>query len=666
LGLELGGDINGDSVPDLLIGAPFEGPVGEGRVSVLSGQSLRLSASAHLIAVDKGGQTVFSLAGGPQAAGLFYFVLGSATGTNPGTATAIGSVPLNLDWYTYYTLSGAPELIAFAGLLDSNGRATARVQLPAGSNPALTGLSLNYAWVGMDLAAPGFPLSMFSNPVPLGFVEDACSSTNPLQDCNGNGLKDSCDLSSGSSFDCNGNGVPDECDVASGFSQDLDQDGLPDECRTIIFVDPLATGLGDGSSWANAATNLHAVTMTAGPYTQIWIKAGRYTPGGPGAPTNSVFPLNDRVGIYGGFAGNETSIQQRNIAANPTILDADFLGNDGPNFLNYADNAWSVVTCSGQVSRSSVLDGCTLRGGNSEGLAGCAEWAVYFAGCEGGGLYSLGSPTVRSCRFIENYGGHHGGGAFTTGDTLFIGCSFERNFALQGGAVYADIGARPEFQRCRFVANTALEGAGVYSRGASSDGPLLTNSLLVGNRAIERGGGLYALDVVATLVNCTLVGNRADVLGGGLLASSVGTLVVHNSILWENSDPAGQGLLSNLSAGIQNVTFSAISGWTGGTPAMANNGLNPLFIDPLGLDGLPASGDENYSLAAASPLLDSASVLVLPLDTYDVDKDGNKTEKLPQDLAGQARIVDIPSALNIGVTEPGYSYIDRGAFERQP
>ena len=31
--------------------------------------------------------------------------------------------------------------------------------------------------------------------------------------------------------DCNGNGIPDECDIASGFSIDMEPDGIPDECQ---------------------------------------------------------------------------------------------------------------------------------------------------------------------------------------------------------------------------------------------------------------------------------------------------------------------------------------------------------------------------------------------------------------------------------------------------
>lgn len=46
----------------------------------------------------------------------------------------------------------------------------------------------------------------------------------PITDCNGNGIEDATDLTSGTSTDCDGNGVPDECDA------DADGDGVPDAC----------------------------------------------------------------------------------------------------------------------------------------------------------------------------------------------------------------------------------------------------------------------------------------------------------------------------------------------------------------------------------------------------------------------------------------------------
>ena len=67
--------------------------------------------------------------------------------------------------------------------------------------------------------------------------------TSIVFDCNGNGIDDTLDISSGFSPDHNTNGVPDECedcngngvlddeDIATGFSLDLNLNGVPDECE---------------------------------------------------------------------------------------------------------------------------------------------------------------------------------------------------------------------------------------------------------------------------------------------------------------------------------------------------------------------------------------------------------------------------------------------------
>ncbi|MCP3902114.1 MAG: hypothetical protein GY715_00645 [Planctomycetes bacterium] len=65
-------------------------------------------------------------------------------------------------------------------------------------------------------------------------------------DCNLNGVPDSCDIAGGISMDCNGNGTPDECendcndngfpdecDITGGASQDCNGNGIPDECDVL-------------------------------------------------------------------------------------------------------------------------------------------------------------------------------------------------------------------------------------------------------------------------------------------------------------------------------------------------------------------------------------------------------------------------------------------------
>ncbi|MFO0972020.1 MAG: LamG-like jellyroll fold domain-containing protein [Phycisphaerae bacterium] len=50
-----------------------------------------------------------------------------------------------------------------------------------------------------------------------------------LADCNSNGVKDLCDLFLGTAQDCNTNNIPDTCDIAAG-AMDLDVNGVPDAC----------------------------------------------------------------------------------------------------------------------------------------------------------------------------------------------------------------------------------------------------------------------------------------------------------------------------------------------------------------------------------------------------------------------------------------------------
>jgi subtilisin family serine protease len=68
----------------------------------------------------------------------------------------------------------------------------------------------------------------------------------PVDDCNGNGVPDECDIGSGFSQDCNANGVPDDCDIASGTSLDANGNGIPDECEGGLLGDMNCDGTVNG------------------------------------------------------------------------------------------------------------------------------------------------------------------------------------------------------------------------------------------------------------------------------------------------------------------------------------------------------------------------------------------------------------------------------------
>src|SRR3569623_91465 len=98
--------------------------------------------------------------------------------------------------------------------------------------------------------------------------------------------------------------------------------------QTIIYVTPGGAGNKSGTSWGNAApgSQLQSKIEGAANNSQIWIAAGTYIPTAAPAGCENCgthtdvfsFSLKSGVSLYGGFAGNETTLAQRNILSNVT------------------------------------------------------------------------------------------------------------------------------------------------------------------------------------------------------------------------------------------------------------------------------------------------------------------------------------------------------------
>ena len=131
------------------------------------------------------------------------------------------------------------------------------------------------------------------------------------QDCNGNGIEDSCDVAV---TDCNENGTPDDCDISGGASQDWNENAVPDDCEILrMYVNPGALQIAGGGaycmSWANPCWEV-AETLTYAPDAagaEIWVAAGTYRPDPGPSSRGGTFPLLDTVTLHGGFAGDELS-----------------------------------------------------------------------------------------------------------------------------------------------------------------------------------------------------------------------------------------------------------------------------------------------------------------------------------------------------------------------
>jgi len=126
-----------------------------------------------------------------------------------------------------------------------------------------------------------------------------------------------------------------------------------------IFVKFNAAGANNGTTWANAYTDLRSAITAAVATDEIWVAAGTYKPTATTDRTMS-FPLKNGVGIYGGFAGTETMRSQANPDANVTTLSGDI------GTVNVAsDNSYHVVTSDNTVTSTGILDGFTISVGRA-------------------------------------------------------------------------------------------------------------------------------------------------------------------------------------------------------------------------------------------------------------------------------------------------------------
>lgn len=285
--------------------------------------------------------------------------------------------------------------------------------------------------------------------------------------------------------DADGDGLNDFTERSWGtdpYLVDTDADGLPDNVDPaplakagILYVNAASSSnAGPGTSWATAYQKLEsalteAINRNSNPsfnddVAAIWVAAGSYSP-----PASQTWNMANRVAVYGGFAGNETKLFQRNRdpLTNRTLLTANGLG---------------IFRAINSQTNGTALDGFSLIGATSQS-------ALWVAGS---------NVAVRNCLFANNRRTNSdGGGVFLEGsaNVSFEDCIFTNNStAYRGGAVYSNANTTLTFNRCRFDSNTATGSNGPDGGAiASTVGTLvLTECVFNQNTANDSGSGLGA------------------------------------------------------------------------------------------------------------------------------------------------------------------------------
>lgn len=495
-------------------------------------------------------------------------------------------------------------------------------------------------------------------------------------ECNGNGVPDTCDIESGLSEDCDNNKYPDECQpdsdddglidacdddddndgvpddvdncpyVANPDQADEDEDGIGDACQSalVIHVDANAAGANDGSGWTDAYRDLQDalddVAVNGAGGREIWVAAGVYRPDRGTGDRAASFRIAGSIGVYGGFAGTETLRRERHPETHVTVLSGDLAGDDGSGWTGREENSHHVVVFEG-AERSTVLSGFTIRGGNANGSE-----AQGFA--SGGGLYCIGqSPTVIDCEVTDNRADQRGGG------------------------MYNAYMSYPTLVLCRFHGNQARHGGGVHNLGGSD--AMMIGCSWVGNVADGQGGAICNEIASPTVINGSIISNVAGGAGGGT-CNTGGGLTLLNTIVWNNIDASGVVETAQVAGISPSVTFSCVQDTAAGDGTVIT-GQGNLDLDP-GFVRMPDDGGDGWGIGANddfgdlrlrpdSACIDAGNSFGLGPDTWDLDNDGNRSERVSVDLAGFMRFVDAPQAPNVGVGHPPDGIVDIGAYEFQ-
>lgn len=336
------------------------------------------------------------------------------------------------------------------------------------------------------------------------------------------------------------------------------------------------------------------------------------------------------------------------------------------------------------IGTSPMLTDCIITGGTSGGYGAgiaCYDASPSILNCEisynhngtptssdeqGGGLHcrDASSPLVSNCIFRGNSTQGTGAGVYCDYDSAptFTDCVFEFNSAVgDGGGLFAFGGSFVTLTRCSFSGNSAARGGAVAGDGPGDpDSLAISESLLLGNNALEAGGGLFlsglkTVRIVATTIagnltygfgggialntcplvevaGCQVTGNFAYGPGGGIHALNYASIALDETTVASNASAQEGGALflsdsnvemartivwGNCEDHTEVFTFSSSSSVTVLCSAIDASGFSglgqldfaadnipsdPLFCGPLDCASAPSS-DGNFSLGADSPCL---------------------------------------------------------------
>lgn len=308
----------------------------------------------------------------------------------------------------------------------------------------------------------------------------------------------------------------------------------------VWYVDIDAPPGGNGTSWQTAFQTIQPAIDAAIAGDEVWVAEGIYAEHRD--PMTGALILRGNISLYGGFAGNETHLGERDMVNSETVIDGSQAA--GGSAAQHVITAASHSRLDGFVIRGAINSGievsnsqglsivqCRITGNSAEkggGVRGSQSTDLLLSDCafennsalcalpslcvsRGGGiaLYQCENISLVRCSFLDNLSGEGGGAHFWACDNVeLLNCSWVSNSTDSstesfGGAVFLRDTLTVRFDNCLFEENSALYGGGAvyYNPGGARWGtypancPQFVNCVFWDNRVTQgTGSAIYATD----------------------------------------------------------------------------------------------------------------------------------------------------------------------------
>ena len=402
----------------------------------------------------------------------------------------------------------------------------------------------------------------------------------------------------------------------------------------VKYVDINATGANDGSSWADAYTNINTAILFLNDNDSLFVAEGTYSITALGLNLTA-----ENIAIFGGFSSFAQTLATRDWLIYPTILNGDVSGNDiypmtNSNLTSISDNPDYIL----QLTANNIeIDGLVIRGAKKHAIYskdhGTNTTNMVLRNCEishssargttvGGGAWGIGlyvsesnslthDLTIENCNFHDIYGRYAVPFQVSTHNNTIINVDFVNNLVHNNHT--ADL-----------INNGYNAGSG--GSFAAFDGSTI-NAQIINSTFTENTNG-----------GANQGASQALIMAGEELSQGATlNIASYNSIYWNNNSTRTFEEFSTGYEKMQNLTMTnnITADIMDNTYAVAFTETGALQSDPMFVD----ANAQDFKLDLGSPAIEAGTITGI-------------ANLIPTiDLAKNPRTV--------------YNFIDLGAYENQ-